>query len=256
MVRNVKTDAGEMVKVLDWHQYLPEVADISDEVSAVFDDNAHPVRFVAGERLFGPRQLADGLILPVSGTIRVQHRSQTGHVTTRYRVRAGETCTLTTACHLSFENRALEGIAETDTKVIKLPRDAFDELVKVSREFRAFVFDACTKRIADLCVVIEETLASDIESLLAAKLVELCKPACDDLNSRRLSIELGATPVVVSHHLSEFERRGWIARGRGRIELKDQAVIEALTRMPQYRQERRPEQNSIPNLNAIYGGFP
>ena len=222
----------EMSMVLKLRQDVPELVGVSDEVSAIFDSRAHLVRFPMGTRLFGPGDAPQGLFLPVAGTIRVKRRCESGRETTLYRVSAAQSGVLTAACHLSFENRALEAIAETDVEVILLPRSAFDHLMEISSEFRAVVFDVCAKRITDLLVVIEETAARRIDTELAAKLMELSDPADADKTRQRLSVELGAPPEVVSELLGEFERRGWVALDREWIELKNVPAIKELAMTP------------------------
>jgi CRP/FNR family transcriptional regulator len=88
-------------------------------------------------------------------------------------VHAGESCVLTTACLLAFEDYSAEGIAETEIEAIMIPRDVFDELMAISKEFRAFVFEAYSKRITDLFLVIEEIAFKRMDIRVAQKLLEL-----------------------------------------------------------------------------------
>jgi len=80
------------------------------------------VALPAGTQVFAPGQSADNLLLLLAGTIRVQQRSDTGREVFLYRVHAGESCVLTTACMLAFEDYSAEGIAETDVRAVAIPR--------------------------------------------------------------------------------------------------------------------------------------
>ena len=118
---------------------------------------------------------------------------------------------------------------ETDIEAILIPREDFDELMAISKEFRAFVFEAYSKRITDLFLVIEEIAFKRIDIRLAQKLLEL---RGDDttlrLTHQQLAVELGTAREVISRQLKEFERRGWLSLGRGAIELTD---IPAITQL-------------------------
>ena len=102
-----------------------------------------------------------------------------------------------------------------------------------SKEFRAFVFEAYSKRITDLFLVIEEIAFKRMDIRVAQKLLEL-KDAKSvlHLTHQQLAIELGTAREVISRQLKEFERRGWLRLSRGEIELRDAAAIARLAEAP------------------------
>ena len=216
-----------------WRAAFPGLADISDKVSVLLDRHARLIELRKGAVIFGPGNPAENLLLMVSGTVRVQQLSEAGREIVLYRVHAGESCVLTTACLLAYEDYSAEGIAETDVDAILIPRDAFDQLTAVSKEFRAFVFQAYTKRITDLFMVIEEIAFKRMDIRVAQKILDL-KGAGDvlHLTQQRLATELGTAREVVSRQLKEFERRGWLNLSRGEIELRDIGAIGRLAQLP------------------------
>ena len=212
-----------------WRSHFPGLAGISDLVSKVLDARAQRVRFKQGAVLFGPGSPAENLLLLMSGTVRVQQLSAAGREIVLYRVHSGESCVLTTACLLAFENYSAEGIAETDLEAILIPRDDFDELMSMSREFRAYVFEAYSRRITDLFMVIEEIAFKRMDIRLAQRLIELKgADAALHLTHQQLAIELGTAREVISRQLKEFERRGWVTLNRGVIVLRDLPAIRIL----------------------------
>ena len=82
--------------------------------------------------VFGPGKTPENLLLLLDGTVRVQQLSETGREIVLYRVRAGESCVLTTACLLALEDYSALGIAETDVEAAAIPMRVFDELVSQS----------------------------------------------------------------------------------------------------------------------------
>ena len=212
-----------------WRAHFPGLGGISDDVSRLLDRKARTVKLDKGSVIFGPGNPAENLLLLVKGTVRVQQLSEAGREIVLYRVHAGESCVLTTACLLAFEDYSAEGIAETDVEAILIPRDDFDELMSISKEFRAFVFEAYSKRITDLFLVIEEIAFKRMDIRVAQKLLELS--GGDNtlhLTHQQLAVELGTAREVISRQLKEFERRNWLTLSRGVIELRDPVAIKRL----------------------------
>lgn len=212
-----------------WQQAFPGLGRISKDVSALLDQRARQISLPKGSVIFGPGNPAENLLLLVSGTVRVQQLSEAGREIVLYRVHAGESCVLTTACLLAFEDYSAEGVAEADIEAIMIPREAFDELMAVSKEFRAFVFEAYSKRITDLFRVIEEIAVKRMDIRVAQKLLELPeKNGALHLTHQQLAVELGTAREVISRQLKEFERRGSVGLSRGVIELRDVTAIDRL----------------------------
>ena len=171
------------------------------------------------------------MLFLLAGTVRVQQVSDTGHEIVLYRIEAGESCVLTTACLLAYDDYAATGIAETDVRAAAVPRDVFDDLVAQSKSFRNFVFAAFSKRITDLFLMIDEVAFQRIDVRLADKLLKLSHG--DDriaTTHQKLAVELGTAREVVSRQLQEFQRRGWIAQARGVIMIADRAGLQDVAR--------------------------
>ncbi|WP_340110050.1 Crp/Fnr family transcriptional regulator [Pikeienuella sp. HZG-20] len=183
-----------------------------------------------GTPVFEPGQSADNLLLLLEGTVRVQQRSETGREVFLYRVHAGESCVLTTACMLAFEDYAADGVAETDVRAVAIPRATFDDLAARSSVFREFVFTAYSRRITDLFTLIDDIVFQRMDVRLAARLLELAEGDVVRATHQVLGAELGTAREVVSRILSEFQRRNWIEQRRGEIRLVGRAGLERLAR--------------------------
>jgi CRP/FNR family transcriptional regulator len=186
------------------------------------------VQVPAGSVIFGPGHTPENMLLLLAGTVRVQQISDSGREIVLYRVRAGESCVLTTACLLAHEAYSAEGIAETDVEAAAIPRAVFDDLIARSEDFRQFVFNAYSRRITDLMVVIEEVAFRRMDIRLAQKLLELAEDGTVRATHQKMAAELGTAREVVSRQLAEFQRRGWVAQSRGTIELTDAPGLKRL----------------------------
>lgn len=180
----------------------------------------------AGTEVFAPGQSADNLLLLLEGSVRVQQLSETGREVFLYRVHAGESCVLTTACMLAFEEYSAYGVAETEVRAVAIPRGTFDDLAGRSDVFRRFVFAAYSRRITDLFSLIDSIVFQRMDVRLAARLLELAGEG-DEVRATHqvLATELGTAREVISRTLSEFQKRGWVAQRRGVVTLLDRAAL-------------------------------
>ena len=210
-----------LAKSDDWIDRFEGLSKLEPGLRNVLTTRSHVVRLPADSVIFGPGKSPDNLLLLLQGTVRVQQLAESGREVVLYRVTAGESCVLTTACMLAYEDHAAEGIAETEIVAAAIPRGVFDELVASSKEFRNFVFRAYSRRITDLFHVIEDIAFRRMDILLAQKIIERADTGVLKATHAQLAAELGTAREVISRQLAEFQRRGWIAQSRGAIEIRD-----------------------------------
>jgi CRP/FNR family transcriptional regulator len=212
-----------------WIDRFTGLARLEPAIKDVLIDRSRVVKVPAGTVIFGPGKAPDNLLLLLEGTVRVQQLSETGREVVLYRVNAGESCVLTTACLLAYEDYSAEGVAETDIQAAAIPRSVFDDLIATSKPFREFVFSAYSRRITDLFHVIDEIAFKRMDIRVAQKLLERARDGVLKSTHAQLASELGTAREVISRQLSEFQRRGWVAQSRGTIEITDEAALRALT---------------------------
>jgi CRP/FNR family transcriptional regulator len=211
---------------VDWTARFAGLSRLSSDDKATLLSESRIAEVPRGSVIFGPGRAPENLLLLLDGTVRVQQTSETGREVVLYRVAAGESCVLTTACLLAYEDYSAEGVAETDLRAVLVPRRTFDELISRSTEFRRFVFTAYAHRITDLFQVIEEIVFRRVDLRLAQKLLQLAD-AVGTLQATHhsLALELGSAREVISRQLQEFQRRGWLELGRGTIRITAPAAL-------------------------------
>lgn len=215
----------------DWIDRFDGLKRLPPDLRAVLVKGSQVVSVPAGTQVFEPGQSADRLLLLLDGTVRVQQKSETGREVFLYRVHAGESCVLTTACMLAFEDYAADGIAEVDVRAVAIPRRTFDDLTARSPAFREFVFKAYSRRITDLFTLIDDIVFQRMDVRLASRLLELADAeGVVHATHQVLGTELGTAREVVSRTLSEFQRRGWVEQARGEVRLVGRAGLERLVR--------------------------
>ena len=213
----------------DWLRRFPQFEDLDDGARETLASRSRLVSLPTDETVFAPGAPADHFLLLLRGTVRVQMISADGHEIVLYRAHGGESCVLTTACLLSAQTYDAEGITECAVDAIAVPRVVFDELMAESAVFRRFVIRDYASRIASLLHVVEEVAFERVDRRLAQKLLAFAD-ATGNLASthQQLAVELGSAREVVSRQLKDFENRGWLALGRGRILLRDLDNLERL----------------------------
>ncbi|MGV6889017.1 Crp/Fnr family transcriptional regulator [Rhodophyticola sp. SM2404] len=212
----------------NWIDRFMGLSRLEPAIKSLLVERSNVVDMPEGSVIFGPGKSPENLLLLLDGTVRVQQISDAGREVVLYRVHAGESCVLTTACLLAYEDYSAEGIAETPVRAVAIPRKVFDDLISQSEAFRNFVFSAYSKRITDLFHVIDEIAFRRMDIRLAQKLLELEKDGIVKSTHQKMAAELGTAREVISRQLSEFQRRDWVVQTRGQIELKDPASIKKL----------------------------
>lgn len=219
-----------MPQATGWISNFPGLQRLSPDLQAAVMASTTVVALPAGSRIYGPGQAPQAFLLLLEGTVRVQQVSEGGREIVLFRVTAGESCALTTACLMSYEDYLAEAIAETDIRAVAIPRATFDDLIARSPEFRRFVFTAFSARVTSLFRIIDEVAFARMDIRLAHKLLELAHGGDTVTGTQQqLAAELGTAREVVSRILSEFQRRGWVASSRGVIAILDRQKLETLT---------------------------
>lgn len=213
-----------------WIERFKGLSSLAPDIREALVSRSQIVRVPAGHVIFGPGKSPDNLLLLLSGTVRVHQTSESGREIVLYRVEAGQSCVLTTACLLAHEDYTAEGMAETDVEAVAIPRGVFDDLLVRSDAFRSFVFTAYSRRITDLFRVIDEVAFGRIDMRLAGRLSTMARTGREvKATHQQLATELGTAREVVSRQLQEFQRRGWIAQSRGTITIEDAQALTELS---------------------------
>ena len=132
---------------MDWTEAFTSLRDLPAETRSRLLAGCSIVELAEGTRIFGPGQAPDKFVMLLDGSIRVQQVGGNGREIVLYRVAAGETCALTTACLLGYEDYHAEAVAETDIRAALIRRGLFDQLIADSPEFRRFVFTTFSLRV-------------------------------------------------------------------------------------------------------------
>lgn len=221
--------ADGATRIEDWTERFQGTLALPRAVRDRLIRAARIVRIEKGTQVFGPDNVPDRLFFLYDGRIRVSQTSEGGREIVLYRVEAGDSCVLTTACMLAEEAYNAEGIAETDVVAVVLPKPDFDRLVAEEEPFRKFVFDAYSRRLIDMLRVVDDVAFGRIDVRLAERLLALAGGSKEIAATHQdLASELGTAREVISRVLADFQKRGLVQQSRGRIALVDKSGLKAL----------------------------
>ena len=210
----------------EWLGRFPALAAIKDEAWQQAVVEAMSLTLPAGEMVFREGDNCSNFLLVLDGAVRVQKLSENGREIVLYRVEEGQSCILTTACMLGGRHYNAEACTESEVHAVALPYGAFRRALDGSHAFREFVFGAYAERITELLMLIDAISFGRIDQRLAGHLLQHAdSEGLLKLTHQELARDLGTAREVVSRMLKEFERRGMVQLGRGRIALQDKSAL-------------------------------
>jgi CRP/FNR family transcriptional regulator len=191
----------------------------------VLAEHAQVLRVPAGSRLFEEQAPCRGFPLVLEGEVRVARGSAAGRSLELYRVGPGEMCVASTSCLFGDLPLTAHGEATSDTRLVVLSPRGFERCT-AHEPFRRFVFSVFGDRLADLMALAEAVAFQRLDQRLAAALLGHGHTVM--ATHQALADELGTVREIVTRLLRRFERAGWLALARERIELLDAPALRQL----------------------------
>lgn len=178
-----------------------------------------------GTTLFEEQSPCQGFPMVLSGEVRVARGSAQGRSLELYRVGPGELCVVSASCLFGLQLLSAHGETTASTRLAVMSPAALDACC-AHEPFRRFIFGVFADRLADLMALAEAVAFQRLDQRLAATL--LGHGEVLQTSHQALADELGTVREIVTRLLRRFERAGWLALGRERIELKDAAALRRL----------------------------
>jgi CRP/FNR family transcriptional regulator len=206
---------------------LPHIPGLEAEALSLIAAAARNVRVAGGQRVFHPGLACSAFLVVTAGSVRVSTVTDSGRELLLYRVGPGQTCVLTTASLLAHADYDAEGLAETDTEALAIPRPLFEELLARSPAFRGFVFSSYGERLRDLISLVQEVSQRQVDRRLARFLSDRAA-APIVMTHQEIASELGTAREVVSRLLKQFAGEGLVEIERRHIVVSDAARLSRL----------------------------
>ena len=218
-----------MGKLPEWVKVFPELDHIDSPVWVEVATRAKKVELPAGTEVFREGSECRNYIFMLKGTVRVYKGFESGREMVLYRLYQGETCSLTTSLLLSGGEYSASALTEEDTLAVLVPANDFHRAFDASRVFRSYVCRVFSGRIRDMIMLLEAVTMRNVNIRLARWLLEHRSASNSvEASHRELAYELGTAREVISRHLRDFEKHGWVNLSRKSIELQDLTALQDL----------------------------
>ncbi|MEN8205565.1 MAG: Crp/Fnr family transcriptional regulator [Pseudomonadota bacterium] len=211
-----------------WVDAFPELRDIEDPVWVDVANYATEAVLPPGSEVFHEGDVCRNYIFVLEGATRVYKAFESGREMVLYRVQAGETCSITTSVLLAGGLYPANAVTETECRAVLIPANDFHKVFDTCKGFRDYVCTVFGGRIRDLIMLLEAVTMRNVNVRLARWLLDNGSSAgLVEASHRELAFELGTAREVISRHLREFQKNGWVALSRKNIELLDiKALLE------------------------------
>lgn len=217
----------------DWASLFPYFSQSDSEADVRVNSALQEIRLPAGTIAFRQGDQCANYLLVIEGSIKVLARGESGREIVLYRVQKGGSCVLTTSCLLSHGHYPAEGITETSVRALAIPAGVFHRGLSESEVFRQFVFNTYGERLTEVIALVEAISFGSIKQRLAHYLLsQSLNSTTLNTTHQELATELGSAREVISRHLKDFEKHGWITQHRGQITISDRNKLEKLTADP------------------------
>ena len=216
--------ANELTQI---SQAIPFLQQADPALIREFQTSAFSARIPAGRDVFLEGDPAEAIALLISGVVRVYKIGETGREITLYRFGLGQSCILTANAILSRKSFPAIATVEQDAEAVLVPADIFRGWVKRYDDWREFVFDLLSDRLATVLAVVEEVAFQRMDRRVAGLLLtkaRLQQPI--QITHQELAADLGSSREVISRILEDFSQARLIRPGRGIIEILDQKGLE------------------------------
>ncbi|MBR3073334.1 Crp/Fnr family transcriptional regulator [Fibrobacter sp.] len=221
-------------KAISISQILPKIpfwANLSSEEKAIVSQRAITKRFNKNQLVSSNSSACLGIILILSGGIRVSLISDEGREVTLYRAHANEFCVSTAFCVIQQLTFDAIVTAEEDTTVLVIPSSVCARLMDSNIHVRAFVFESSTKRYSQTIWAIQQMLFKRFDQRLAAYIIDAYQSTGNPeikKTQEEIARDVNSAREVVARMLKEFATKGLVEIKRGKIVLKN---IEGLKRL-------------------------
>ncbi len=213
-------------------QALPFLKNQDSNVAREFRQAAYYARIPAGKDVFVEGDAVQSIALMLSGNVRVYKIGENGREITLYRFGLGESCILTANAIMNQQTFPAVALVESEAEVIMVPAETFRDWMRRYEEWRTFLFDLLSQRLAAVMSIVDEVVFHRMDARVAALLLRRAdQGSVISVTHQEIAGELGSSREVISRILEGFESAGSISSSRGQIEILDAAELEARAEM-------------------------
>jgi CRP/FNR family transcriptional regulator, anaerobic regulatory protein len=220
-------------------KYFDQIAEVmpflkrsNSEIAREFRQAAYYARIPVGRDIFVEGDSVQAIALMLSGNVRVYKIGENGREITLYRFGLGESCILTANAILNQQTFPAIALVESEAEAIMIPSETFRDWIRRYDEWRAFLFDLLSQRLASTMAIVDEVVFHRMDARIAALLLRRAdQGTVIQITHQEIAAELGTSREVISRILEGFDAAGLIESARGQIEILDADELAARSEM-------------------------
>ncbi|MEX0769574.1 MAG: Crp/Fnr family transcriptional regulator [Balneolaceae bacterium] len=178
--------------------------------------------FEPGETIINEQTSVQSIPMVLKGSVKVMKSDLDYKEILLYYLRPGETCIMSFLAGLYQDTSKVKAIAEEKSKVLFIPHNKFQDLIRNHPEWLSYIFQIYHKRFEELLDVVNSVAFKKMDERLLKflqKRTELNQSDTLSLTHEQLARELGTAREVISRLLKQMETEGLVKLERNRITL-------------------------------------
>lgn len=187
-------------------------------------------RFQKGAFLYSHEDDCLGILLVLSGQLRIFIQSGDTREITLFRIGARQVCTLSASCIIQEINFDIQIEADEDTELIITNVSCFRTLMQQNIYVENFIYKETTEHFSDVMWALSQILFSSFDKRLAGYLLdEALRTHSGTLYTthEQIARNLGSAREVVSRMLKYFEKEGMVSLSRGAVTITDEKRLRS-----------------------------
>lgn len=177
-------------------------------------------KYLRGAEIKSSNSYCIGGIYIISGRVRAYITSDSGKEITLYYLTNGDFCTLSAGCVMPAISFEIQMETEEDTELFQIFPKAFAKAQEQYLEVENFALKVLLQRFSDLIWELEQFHSFSIEQRVAMFLYDEYarnKNLVISVTHEQIAKNLASAREVISRQLKEFEGKGIVKLGRGKI---------------------------------------
>ena len=184
-----------------------------------------------GFNIHGGSNDCAGVLLVLSGELRVYMLSEEGREVTLYRMNGGDVCVLSASCALRAITFEVRIDAASDCELCVIKPAIFDQVQRENIYVEAFAYRVVTERFSDVMWAMQQILFMSFDKRLAVFLLdEVARTGGDQvrLTQEEIARYLGGARESVTRMLKYFQHEGLVSLTRGGVNVLNRKGLRAL----------------------------
>ncbi|MCI5649659.1 MAG: Crp/Fnr family transcriptional regulator [Fusicatenibacter sp.] len=215
-------------------QYYPFYDKLTPSEKQILFSCSSIVSYRKGDFLYSCEDDCLGILLVLSGSLRIFIQSGENREITLFTSHKGEVCTLSASCMMREITFDILIEAQEDSRILITSASCFKKLMASNIYVENYIYRGTTEHFSDVMWAMGQLLFTRFDQRLAGYLEdERIRTGSPVLHTthEQIARNLGSAREVVSRMLKTFEKEGILSLSRGTITILDSGALRRICRI-------------------------